>query len=90
MLNVPFDQLPMIISFGRVEDPDTIIQVDPMNPAEVLGRGYSISKATIELTDEPITRGVIEKRLPWLRAMPENERVSVRYSFFAFNFNSEE
>jgi len=61
---VPTD-LPDLVTFADVNDPKTVIEVDPNDLQATLGPGVSWSKVTLESTDEPVTKG-IELKLPWL------------------------
>ncbi len=61
---------PRFVAFNDPSDPLSVIEFDPANPAATLGPGYSIKRVTIQMTDEPVSRG-IRKRLPWLSSYPE-------------------
>ena len=62
---VPAEFLPMLVTFRDIADPKTVERVDPNNLAAAFGPGVTLKRATLEITDEPITTG-IEKRLGWL------------------------
>jgi len=64
-VEVPAAGLPTTVTFTDLADPKSVKLVDPTNLAATFGPGYRITRATIEVTDEPLTTG-IEKRLPWL------------------------
>ena len=64
--DAPFLVLPTTVAFGNVADPKSIVLVDPRNLAATFGPGYELRSATIQITDEPVTRG-IEKILPWMK-----------------------
>lgn len=55
-----------LVTFADVNDPATVIEVDPNNIETTLGAGVSWNEITLEGTDEPVTTG-IEAKLPWLR-----------------------
>ena len=57
--------LPFLVRFLDPSDPRTIEQVDPSNLAATFGPGVALKPVTIEITTDPITRG-IEKYLPWM------------------------
>jgi hypothetical protein len=59
------DDLPQLVTFADVNDPATVIEVDPNDLGATLGMGISWNEITLESTDEPITTG-IRNRLPWL------------------------
>jgi hypothetical protein len=60
---------PTLARFRDLTDPKTIEAVDPANLAASYGPGVSFLRATLEITYNSVTSGVIEKRLPWLHAM---------------------
>lgn len=57
--------LPDFVTFVDLEDPKTVIAVDPNNLEGALGLDVKWRRATIEFTDEPTTHG-IGQRLTWL------------------------
>ena len=57
--------LPDLVSFADVNDPKTVLEVDPNDLQATLGPGITWNAITLEMTDEPITTG-IAKKLPWL------------------------
>jgi hypothetical protein len=60
-----FKDLPVLVRFRNPKDPTTVDIVDPFNLAASFGPGVSLKRASVEITDDPITKG-IEARLPWL------------------------
>ena len=64
--DVPFLVLPTTVTFADLTDPTTMTLVDPRDLAASFGPGYALKSATIEITDEPASRG-IETILPWLK-----------------------
>ncbi len=68
---IPFSSLPDLLTFANADDPNTVQLVDPNNLAASFGRGVTLQSATIEVTDEQLTRG-IEKKLPWLPEIKKN------------------
>jgi hypothetical protein len=58
--------LPDLVTFADVNDPKSVILVDPNDLAATLGPGVSWKSMTLQATDDPLTEG-IEKRLPWLK-----------------------
>ncbi|MET4119348.1 hypothetical protein ABIB85_005694 [Bradyrhizobium sp. JR1.5] len=60
-------RLPDLVTFADVNNPGSVIQVNPDNLQATLGPGVSWNEITLEVTDEPITTG-IKSRLPWLSA----------------------
>lgn len=61
-------QLPMLVRFRDIADPKTVERVDPNDLAKSFGPGVRLKRATIEITDDAVTRG-IEKRLGWLKTL---------------------
>lgn len=57
---------PMFVTFGDINDPNTIEIVKPENFAKVFGDGYGIDKITAQITSDEETKD-INKKLPWLR-----------------------
>jgi hypothetical protein len=60
------DQLPLLVTFANLDDPATARVVRPDEFAQVFGAGVRLRRAWVEMTSDPVTRG-IEKKLPWLR-----------------------
>ncbi|MEN7538512.1 hypothetical protein [Aurantiacibacter flavus] len=56
---------PMLVRFGDIEDPSTVEQVDPDDLAFTFGPGVRLRRITVQLTGDPVTKGIVE-RLPWL------------------------
>lgn len=65
-LDIPPDQYPLMVTFGDLKDPTSVQEVDPSNLPATFGPGYKIKSYTVEITDAPITRGALEKVLPWM------------------------
>ena len=63
--DLPTALIPMLVTFKDINDPKTVERVDPNNLAEAFGQGVRLARASIEITNEPVTTG-IEKRLPWM------------------------
>jgi hypothetical protein len=61
--------LPDLVTFADPADPRSVMAVDAADLAASLGAGVRLRRATIEVTGDPVTEGVIEQRLPWLRGM---------------------
>ena len=67
------EDLPTLVTFRDPAVPTTVEQVDPNNLAATFGPGARLRRATIEITDEPVTRG-ISKVLPWVDHLSGNLR----------------
>jgi len=61
------DDLPDLVTFANVNDPNSVIEVDPNNLQATLGENVSWKEITLEMTEEPVTKG-IETKLRWLPA----------------------
>jgi len=61
------NDLPNLVTFADINDPKTVIEIDPNDLQATLGAGVSWNKITFEITDEPITKG-IELKLTWIPA----------------------
>jgi hypothetical protein len=59
--------LPDLVTFADINDPKTVIEVDPNDLQATLGQGVTWNEITLESTDEPITSG-IRTKLPWIEA----------------------
>jgi hypothetical protein len=62
---LPFKYLPMLVRFRDPSDPTSVERVDPVDLASSFGSGVRLKSAFVEITDDPLTRG-IEARLPWV------------------------
>jgi hypothetical protein len=60
-------KLPILVTFADLNDPTTARVVRPDAFEQVFGPGVRFKRAWIEMTGDPVTRG-IEQRLPWLRS----------------------
>ena len=58
---------PMLVTFGDLDDPTSVEEVDPDDLAATFGKGISLKRITVQMTDDPLTAG-IERRLGWLEA----------------------
>ncbi len=56
---------PMLVRFRDITDPTTVERVDPDDLAASFGEGIKLKRVTVQLTDDPVTKGII-KELPWL------------------------
>ncbi len=59
---------PMLVTFGDIDDPTSVEEVDPDDLAATFGEGVVLKRVTVELTNDPVTTG-IEERLVWLSAV---------------------
>jgi hypothetical protein len=63
--DLPFKHLPVLVRFRDTNDPASVQQVDPFDLAKSFGQGVRLKQASVEITDDPLTKE-IESRLPWL------------------------
>lgn len=61
--------LPRLVTFADAAAPRTVAQVDPRDLAASFGPGTRLRRATIEVTSDRVTRGDVERALPWLRGV---------------------
>ena len=71
--DVPFNKLPVLVHFRDIADRTSIEVVNPANLARTFGNGVTLYKATIEITDDPVTTG-LEAKLPWLADLKKSRR----------------
>lgn len=62
----PKVSFPMLVTLSDINNPKTVKEVPSTNIAAVFGSGYRLKAVTLEITDEAVTMGVIEKALVWL------------------------
>ena len=71
------EDLPLLVTFTDIHDPKTVKRVDPRDLSAAFGPGYRLKAAWLEITDEPVTTGRVEKVLPCLKSgkacIPLNE-----------------
>ena len=73
-LSITPSDLPDLVTFADVNDPKSVILVDPNNLIATLGPGVSWRSMTLEATDEPLTKE-IDEHLPWVRGYDANVEV---------------
>lgn len=56
---------PVFVTFADMQNPKSVMQVDPGNLTPSLGAGYELRSITVQLTDRRVTTG-IERRLKWI------------------------
>jgi len=59
------NDLPMLVRFRDPKDQTSIERVDPSDLSASFGSGVKLKRATVEITDDPVTK-TIGARLPWL------------------------
>lgn len=66
VIAVPEVQYPMLVTFGDIADPASVKLVDPADLADSFGPGVRLKAVTLEVTDEAVTEGVVERVLGWV------------------------
>lgn len=62
----PPEHYPMLVTFGDMNDPAFVKEVNPNNLVASFGEGYSLKSITLEITDEVMTEGEVKKVLTWI------------------------
>jgi len=62
---------PLLVTLADSRDPTTIQEVDPDNLAATFGPGCRLDGITVEVTDDPMTDGIIVRHLPWLTPLDQ-------------------
>jgi hypothetical protein len=68
--------LPDIVTFADVNDPGSIMLVDPNDLSATFGAGITWNSMTIQATDESLTKD-IDQRLPWVRHYQPNININI-------------
>lgn len=61
------NDLPDLVTFADINDPKSVIEVDPNDLQATLGPSITWNEIMLESTDEAVTKG-IEQKLTWLPA----------------------
>jgi hypothetical protein len=61
------DFKPFMVHFRDPADPATVEEITKMNFSRHFGKDSAFGGVTIEITDEPVTRGITMKALPLLK-----------------------
>jgi len=67
-------EIPILLRFRDLNDPATIEFVNPENLAETFGPNVELVSVVAQVTDDVITSGQTERRLPWIDAFIENKQ----------------
>ncbi len=57
-IDIPVAELPLLVRFRDISNPDSVERVDPLRLDVKFGPGVRINKASVELTKEPVTTGI--------------------------------
>jgi hypothetical protein len=63
---LPAEKYPLMVTFDDVNDPKSVREVKPDDLASVFGAGYRLKGINVQITDEDVTVGAVEKILPTL------------------------
>jgi hypothetical protein len=70
---VPLENLPTLVSFADLDDPDSVVVVQPYKLEAVLGPGVALHKVTLTQTrDAPTTTGMMH--FPWWDKKVEEQK----------------
>lgn len=58
--------MPLMVKFRDINDGYTVQQVDPEHLEASFGPNVKLVSVEVETTDEPITKGIIQKYIPWV------------------------
>ncbi len=64
--SIPQKHYPLLVTFTDINDPKSVKEVKPGKLSDAFGPGYSLKSITLEITDEPVTKGKIIKICKWL------------------------
>ena len=64
------ENMPVMVTFKDVNDPKSVALVDPEHFEDSFGKGVTLKQVVVStVKGKPITRGRVEKVLPWLTVM---------------------
>jgi hypothetical protein len=63
---VPPEVYPMMVTFDDITKPQTVREVDPADLAASFGPGVRLQSVELSLTQDPVTRGLVQSVLLWL------------------------
>jgi hypothetical protein len=69
------DQMPMFVSFTKLNDPTTLVRIAADRFERILGSGIKLKAVYVETSADPVTRSIAQ-HLPWLKAWPRGQRLS--------------
>ena len=73
------EEYPLLVTFDNLAWPGSVTEVKPYDLATAFGPGVKLKSLTLETTDEPVTKGQIEKLLPWLPDFYDRQLDGQRY-----------
>jgi hypothetical protein len=66
---VPSAKLPLLVTFKDINNLKTVKVVKPGNFYDAFGTGYYLKSITLEITDEDVEKGKVEKVLRWVSTL---------------------
>lgn len=72
---------PLLVTFGDEAEPTSVMLLDPDDLAAAFGKGVKLKRISAELTDDPVTTGILE-RLGWLQSLWPNKLNGDRFEDF--------
>jgi hypothetical protein len=70
---VPRKYFPRLVAFMDIENPKSVVKIDPGNLSVAFGAGYDLKSITLETTDEPVTKGLVERVLSWVTQLKNKQ-----------------
>jgi hypothetical protein len=61
--------MPMLVTFADINDPKTVKLVDTENLAATFGEGFALKSISVEITDEQVSAGAVERGLGWEKTL---------------------
>lgn len=62
---------PLLVTFTDTNDPKSVKEVKPANFPGLFGTGYVLKSIALEITNDSVTTGSMEKLIGWLGKYPE-------------------
>ena len=78
-VTIPIENAPMMVTFLDIDDPLSVVEITSSNFDEIFGEETSLVELALHITDEPFSRGEVERALPWLPQISPNLLDGRRY-----------
>lgn len=65
---MPLADAPLLVTFGDLSDPASVMRVDPADLALSFGAGFALREITLEVTDDAVTEGQLAEVIPCIKA----------------------
>jgi hypothetical protein len=71
--NLPDESMvcPFMVRFGNINDPQSVVSVDPTDVGSAFGSGTKLRPINITITNDRVREGGILKLLPWLKTFED-------------------